>query len=125
MRSFITGGRLAGLLAATVLAFSLSASAAFADSESGGFIFGGGSESGGIYDTGASSASTGLWGTGESQSGGLWDTGSESESGGLADSGAESESGGLSQTGAESESNKRQEMTTIENQADYVRYYGP
>jgi hypothetical protein len=57
----------------------------FAESESGGFVFGGGdSESGGVYNSGA-----------ESDSGGARNSGSSSQSGGALNSGAESDSGGI------------------------------
>lgn len=76
------------------------------ESEAGMFIFGGGSESGGIGQLGGSSESGGIGQLGgSSESGGISQSGAESESGGMAETGTESESGGLSETGASSETN--------------------
>ena len=97
--------------------------AAFAESEAGGFVFGGGtSESGGAYMSGASAESGGpLWGASTTESGGATDTGAESESGGVAGSASTTESGGETMTGAESEATY--DGGNI-NYGAYVKYYG-
>jgi hypothetical protein len=79
--------------------------AALADTESGGWVWGGDSESGGPTDTGSESDSGGMRANaGVSESGGFYANGGLSESGGARAQGAESESGGFVETGAESES---------------------
>ncbi len=71
---------------------------AWSDSEAG-------SESGGVFDTGAVSEAGGVWGAGgHSESGGVLRTGAYSESGGVFNCGGSSESGGVFATGAGSES---------------------
>ncbi|MBI1271060.1 hypothetical protein GC174_11570 [bacterium] len=113
--------KLAGL--ALTVAFLSASSAAYAESEAGGFVIGGGSETGGVYGLGATNETSGvLWGEGSSESGGANDTGAESDSGGVASSGAESETGGPSDTGAESQASYD---GTNMGMGRYVQYYGP
>lgn len=108
-----------GLLAA-VVALGLYAQSAFAESESGGFVFGDGSESGGVYDVGTSSESGGVYNAGSSsESGGPLDTGAESQSGGVYASEAESMSGGTTNAGSSSEATQDDH-----NWGRYVQYYG-
>lgn len=107
-----------GLLA-VVVALGLSAQNAFAESESGGFVFGDGSESGGVYETGSSTESGGAWNTGSSESGGPLDTGAESQSGGVYASEAETMSGGATNAGSSSEATQDDH-----NWGRYVQYYG-
>ncbi len=91
-------------LAVAVALIGYCAAPVSAESESGGFIMGGGSESGGVYGSGAESESGGVYNSGaESESGGVYNNGAESESGGLSEVGASSESGGVYGSGAESE----------------------
>ena len=79
--------------------------AAFADTESGGFVFGEGSESGGAFDSGSGTESGGMRANvGTTESGGFYNSGASTESGGERASGGASESGGLSEVGSESES---------------------
>lgn len=108
-----------GLLA-LVVALGLNAQNAFAESESGGFVFGDGSESGGVYDTGSESMSGGVSNAGSSsESGGVYDTGAESQSGGVYASESESMSGGVGQAGSSSEATQDDH-----NWGRYVQYYG-
>ncbi|GEM_PF-569422 len=94
-----------GRFAVAVALIGYCAVPALADSEAGGFIMGGGNESGGVFNSGAESESGGVYNSGaESESGGVYNNGAESESGGLAEVGASSESGGVYGSGAESES---------------------
>ncbi|MBK9143560.1 MAG: hypothetical protein IPM23_13745 [Candidatus Melainabacteria bacterium] len=111
---------LLALMAASTLVIGLTPMA-LAESESGGFVFGGGeSESGGPGNSGAESDSGGvLWGAGSSESGGPADSGAESDSGGIAQSGAESASGGPTDTGASSEA-----IVSSHRIGYYVQYYG-
>ncbi len=93
-----------GRFAVAVALIGYCAAPVLAESESGGFIMGGGNESGGVYNSGAESESGGVYNSGaESESGGVYNNGAESESGGLAEVGASSESGGVYGSGAESE----------------------
>ncbi|MEZ4535163.1 MAG: hypothetical protein R3D26_09215 [Cyanobacteriota/Melainabacteria group bacterium] len=113
--------KLAGL--ALTVAFLSASSAAYAESEAGGFVIGGGSEAGGVYGTGGENETAGvLWGEGSSETGGANDSGAESDSGGVAASGTESESGGPEDTGAESQASYD---GTNMNEGRYVQYYGP
>ncbi|MCW5824755.1 MAG: hypothetical protein KIT34_18295 [Cyanobacteria bacterium TGS_CYA1] len=108
-----------GLLA-VVLALGLNAPNAFAESESGGFVFGDGSESGGVYDVGSSTESGGAYNSGSSsESGGPQDTGAESMSGGIYQSEAETLSGGATNAGSSSEATQDDH-----NWGKYVQYYG-
>ena len=85
-----------GRFAVALALIGYCAAPVFAESEAGGFVMGGGSESGGVYNSGAESESGGVYNSGgESESGGLSEVGASSESGGVYGSGAESESGGL------------------------------
>lgn len=108
-----------GLLA-VVVALGLNAQNAFAESESGGFVFGDGSESGGVYEAGSSTESGGAWNSGSSsETGGPLDTGAESQSGGVYSSEAETMSGGATNAGASSEATQDDH-----NWGRYVQYYG-
>jgi hypothetical protein len=103
-----------------VLAVSLFATNnALAQSESGGFTFGAGSQSGGILSVGASSESGGVAENGsETEGGGINQTGASSESGGIANAGGETESGGIGNVGASTEGG------VTSTPKIYVRYYG-
>ncbi len=108
-----------GLLA-VVVALSFSAQNAFAESESGGFVFGDGSESGGVYEAGSSTETGGAWNSGSSsETGGPMDTGAESQSGGVYSSEAETMSGGATNAGSSSEATQDDH-----NWGRYVQYYG-
>ncbi|MBZ0185307.1 MAG: MSCRAMM family adhesin SdrC [Candidatus Obscuribacterales bacterium] len=127
MKSFPTkkNSKFSPLAVLICLAFLSSFSGpAQAESESGGFVFGGGeSESGGPSNSGAESDSGGvIWGDANSESGGPADSGAESDSGGIAQSGAESESGGPTDTGADSEAGS---IISSHRIGQYVQYYGP
>jgi hypothetical protein len=104
----ISKHKLATILSAglTVLALSWGCSlAAHADSESGGFVWGGGSESGGVAGNGSSTESGGEQANvGTTESGGFYNNGSSTESGGERGNGSSSESGGVTEVGSESES---------------------
>ena len=98
---------------------------ALAESEAGGFVFGGGSsESGGFYMSGAESNTQHvLWGVGSgSEAGGVNMSGAESESGGVTRSAASSESGGPTMNDAESEASYGGNEANL---GRYVHYYGP
>jgi hypothetical protein len=85
----------AGGLILVTLAWFCNSLPAVADSESGGFVFDSGSESGGAEDTGAESEAGNVrHGDSATESGGALASGSESDSGGLVETGAETESGG-------------------------------
>jgi hypothetical protein len=100
---FVTG--LALGLSAVFVTMTTCNLSAFADSESGGFVWGGGSESGGATGTGSDSESGGFRGNGGStESGGFYNNGSTSESGGERGNGSSSESGGMSELGSSTES---------------------
>ncbi len=106
-----------GLLAA-IVALGISAQYAFAESESGGFVFGDNSESGGPLDTGAESDAGRIkWGE-NSESGGPLDTGAESDSGGVYQSEAETLSGGATNAGSSSEAS-----VDDHSWGKYVQYY--
>jgi hypothetical protein len=83
-------------IAAALISGASMASPAFADSEAGFMIMGGGSESGGFLPIG--SAGTG------SESGGATASGASSDSGGVFQSGAESDSGGIAEVGSSTQS---------------------
>lgn len=112
-------------LIAAVAFLSAASLPAFAGSEAGGFVYGGGSsESGGFYMSGAESNTQGiLWGVGgrDSESGGVNMSGAESISGGVTRSASSTESGGATMSGSES-------MASVgadeENLGHYVHYYG-
>ena len=107
------------VLAAVSAALFFSARA-MADSEAGGFVFGGGeSESGGGYLWGDSASGGTRWGANES--GGVTDTGAESDSGGYAAVGSSSEAGGAFGSGSSSHS------TTQSSNVDrpVIQYWGP
>ena len=92
------------LIAAAVISLAFLAPA-LCESESGGFVYGGGdSESGGPFLWGDSDSGGVRWG--ESDSGGVRNSGAESDSGGRAGIGAESESGGPRNTGSETDANR-------------------
>jgi hypothetical protein len=77
----------------------------FADSESGGFVWGEGSESGGALNSGSGTESGGEQANvGTTESGGFYNNGSSTESGGERGNGSSSESGGMSEIGSTSES---------------------
>ncbi len=108
-----------GLLAA-VVALTVSSQFAFADSESGGFVFGDNSESGGPTQVGAETETGGALNSGASSfTGGPQDTGAESDSGGVYQSEGESMTGGPMNVGAESEA-----TVGDHDWGKYVQYYG-
>lgn len=93
-----------------------------AESEAGGFVIGGGSETGGLWGSAAANLTAGaLWGEGRSESGGAADTGAESESGGVSQSASETESGGETMNAGHSEASYN---GTDMNFGAYVHYYG-
>jgi hypothetical protein len=100
----------AGFSRALCLAIALGAvfasAAVQAESESGGFVWGGGNQSGGFVPIGRGSGNeTGgvLWGDGSSESGGTSMSGAESDSGGLVEVGNSSETGGPLAVGSSDE----------------------
>jgi hypothetical protein len=98
----LNGKLFKSLAAAAVISLAFLAPA-LCDSESGGFVYGGGdSESGGVPLWGDSDSGGILWG--RSESGGVRNSGAESDSGGRADIGAHNESGGPAATGSEADS---------------------
>ncbi len=106
--------RLLAAFAAAAIVSGLNLAPAFAESESGGFVFGDGSETGGVTPMGA-----------YNESGGIAGLGNRNESGGAYGTGAESESGGVTQTGASSESDLYSRDPSNESGFNaYVKYYG-
>ncbi len=96
---------ISGVGLSLVFAGAMTLHPAFADSESGGWVWGGGSLSGGAVGNGASTLSGGEMGGGEySESGGARANGASTLSGGEMGGGEESESGGFAGSGAETES---------------------
>jgi hypothetical protein len=100
----------ASFLRAISLAIALGAVVASApvqaESESGGFVFGGGNQSGGFVPIGRGTGSESggvLWGDGSSESGGATMSGAESDSGGAVEIGNSSETGGPLQVGSTDE----------------------
>ena len=98
----------AGFSRALSLAIALSAitlcAPAIAESESGGFVWGGGNQSGGFVPVGRGSGSESggvFWGSGNSESGGASMSGAESGSGGMVEVGNNSESGGPLEVGSD------------------------
>ncbi|MDR3616978.1 MAG: hypothetical protein P4L53_25695 [Candidatus Obscuribacterales bacterium] len=92
-------------LAIALGAISVSAPA-LAESESGGFVWGGGNQSGGFVPVGRGSGNeTGgvLWGDGSSESGGATMSGAESDSGGMVEVGNSSETAGPLMVGSNDE----------------------
>ncbi len=107
-------GRLLASFAALALVSGLNLAPALAESESGGFVFGDGTETGGVTPLGE-------W----NESGGISGLGNRNESGGTYGTGAESESGGVTQTGASSESDLYSKDPSNESGFNaYVKYYG-
>jgi len=96
---------LSGVGLAFVFACAMTLGPSHAESESGGFIWGGGSESGGVSGAGASTESGGeRQGGEETESGGAFANGASTLSGGIMGGGEESESGGVAGGGEETES---------------------
>lgn len=95
---------------------------AFADSEAGFIMVGGGeSESGGPTMSGGENDSNVLWGGSATESGGATDSGAESESGGATQSESATETGGATQSGAETEATFGGGESNL---GKYVQYYG-
>jgi hypothetical protein len=95
-----------GLCLAVALAAIVASAPVQAESESGGFVFGGGNQSGGFMPVGRSGGNESggvLWGDGSSESGGATMSGAESDSGGLVEVGNHSETGGPLQVGSNDE----------------------
>ncbi len=97
-----------------------SVGSAHAESESGGFVWGAGSESGGVAGAGASTESGGETMSGTyTESGGALANGASTLSGGEMGGGEESESGGVVGAGTETESG----YTGWEQTPVYVKNY--